>query len=84
MQNATNLRLTTNAVVHGSTNPLLASQVPFGCLHGLMPEKELSLLQFPAGCMAQFRARAPQIVRRQLGKADLSRALLYDMADEPF
>lgn len=84
MQPASLLRLNTNAVVHGSANPLLASGVPFGCLHGYVPEKELNLVQFSAGCMAQLRARAPQIVRRQLGQAELSRVLLYDMPNKPF
>lgn len=84
MQDTTRLRLDSDAVVDGSTDSLLAAQVSFGCLHGHMPEKELNLVQFSAGRIAQFRARAPQIVRRQLGKAELSRILLYDMPDKPF
>lgn len=84
MQDTTRLRLDADAVVNGSTDALLAAQVSFGCLHGHMPEEELNLLQFSAGCMAQLRARAPQIMRRQLGKAELSRVLLYDMPDKPF
>lgn len=83
MQLESQLRLNTNAVVHGSANPLRASEVPFGCLHGYVPEKELNLVQFSAGCMAQLHARAPQIVKRQLSQAELSRVLLYDMPDKP-
>ena len=36
----------TDAVVHGSANPLLAAEIAFRCLHGNVPEKELDLIQF--------------------------------------
>ena len=74
----------TDAVVHGSANPLLASEAAFGCLHRDMPEKELNLVQLSARGMAQLRARTPQIMRRYLGKAEFPRVLLHDMPDYPF
>jgi hypothetical protein len=83
MQVATKLRLDANAVVDGSTNPLFAAQVSLGSLDGNMPEKELNLFQFSAGCMAQFGARAPQIMRRQLCNAENSRVLFNDMPGYP-
>ena len=54
-------------VIHGSANPLLAAEIPFSCLHGNVPEKELDLIQFPTRCMTQLRARTPQIIGRYLG-----------------
>ena len=48
-----------------------------------MPEKELNLFQFSAGCMAQLGARAPQIMRCQLCNAENSRVLFNDMPDYP-
>jgi hypothetical protein len=45
MERAPLLRLNTNAVVHGSANPLLAAEIAFSCLHGNVAEKELDLIQ---------------------------------------
>ena len=84
MQRVTKLRLDADAVVDGSPDSLLAAQVSFGSLHGHMPKKKLNLLQFSAGCMTQLRTRPAQIMRRQLGKAGLSRVLFYDMPDKSF
>lgn len=56
----------------------------FGSLHRHMPEKELNLIQSSAECMTQLRARAPQIMRRQLGKTEFPPVLFYDMPDKPF
>jgi len=36
----------------------------FSCLHGNVAEKELHLIQFSTRCMAQLRARTPQIIGR--------------------
>jgi hypothetical protein len=36
-----------DAVVHSSTNSLLAAEIAFGSLHGHVPEEELDLIQFP-------------------------------------
>src|SRR3974390_3188021 len=56
------LRFDTDAIVHGSANPLLAAKIAFGCLHGNVTEKKLDLIQLSARCMAQLRARTPQIM----------------------
>ena len=50
------LRFNAEAVVHGSTDSLLAAEITFGCLHRNVSEKELNLVQFSAGGMAQFSA----------------------------
>ena len=55
----------TDAVVHRSTNPLLAAEIAFSCLHGGVPEKELDLIQFSTRSMAQLGTRTPQIVARR-------------------
>jgi hypothetical protein len=40
-------------VVHCGPEPLLTTDVAFGCLHGDMTEKELDLFEFSAGGMAK-------------------------------
>ena len=42
------LRFDTDAIVHGSANPLLAAEIAFSCLHRNMAEKELDLIGFSA------------------------------------
>jgi hypothetical protein len=64
------LRLDTDAVIHSSTNPLFAAEIALGCLHGNMPKQELNLLQLSSCRVAQLCARAPQVMRRETGKAD--------------
>jgi hypothetical protein len=49
-------------IIHGPLNPLLAAEIPFGCLHGNVAQKELNLLQFAACGMEQLCARAAKIM----------------------
>src|ERR1035441_10590976 len=63
----------TDAVVHRSTNPLLAAEIALSCLHGDVPEKELDLVQFSTRSMTQLGTRTPQIMRCYLGKSEFSR-----------
>ena len=84
MQRTPWLRFDTDAVVHGSANPLLAAEIAFSCLHGDVPEKELDLLQFSTRCMAQLRARTPQIMGCYLGKPEFPSVLFHDMPDYSF
>src|SRR5882724_6944945 len=67
------------SIVHRLFEPLFASDVSFRRLHGSMPQQELNLLKFPARPMAQPRAAAPQIVRRQIRDPRLFRASLHDV-----
>jgi hypothetical protein len=46
----------TDAIVHGSADPLLTAEITFGCLRGYMSKQELYLVQFSACGMAQLRA----------------------------
>jgi len=46
------LRLTSEVVVDGATQPLLASEVSFGRLNRNVPKQELNLVEFSAGKMA--------------------------------
>ena len=78
------LRFDTDAIVHGSANPLLAAKIAFGCLHGNVTEKKLDLIQLSARCMAQLRARTPQIMRRHMGEPDVSAVLFHNMPDDSF
>jgi hypothetical protein len=47
-------------------------------------KKELDLIQFSTGCMAQLRTRTPQIVRRYMGEPKFSSVLFYNMPDDSF
>ena len=78
------LRFYADVVVHCSANPLLAAEIAFSCLHGNVPEKELDLIQFSTRCMAELRARTPQIMRRYLGKPEFPRVLFHHMPNYPF
>ena len=82
MERAPLLRFNTDAVVHGSANPLLAAEIAFSCLHGNVTEKELDLFQFSTRSMAQLRARAPQIMRRYMGEPEFSSVLFHNMPDD--
>ena len=64
-------------IVDGLDKVLLGSEVALGGLDGGVTEQQLDLFQFPAHTAAQFGARAPQIVRRQLRMTD-GRAALPD------
>jgi hypothetical protein len=57
-------------------NPLFAAEITLGCLHGNMPKQELNLLQLSSCGVAQLRARAPQVMRRETGEADFGRVRL--------
>ena len=46
------LRLNSELVVNGATQPLLAAEVSFGRLNRNVPEQELNLVEFSAGKMA--------------------------------
>ena len=46
-----------------------------------MSEKELNLIQFSTRCMAQLRARTPQIMGRYLGKPEFPGMLFHDVPD---
>jgi len=73
-----------DVVVHGSANPLLAAEMALSCLHGNVAKKKLDLIQFSTRCMAQLRARTPQIMRRHLRKSEYPRVLFHDMPDYSF
>ncbi len=78
---AARLRFDADLVVHGTANPLLASEIAFSCLLRNMAEKELDLIRFSTRCMAQLRARTPQIMERYLGKPEFPRVLFHNMPD---
>jgi hypothetical protein len=77
MKQAPRLRFDADAVVHSSADPLLAPEITFSCLHGNVAEKELDLIQFSTRCVAQLRARTPQIMERYLGKPEFASVLFH-------
>ena len=83
-ERAPRLRFDADVVVHGATNPLLAAEIAFSCLHGNVPEKELDLIQFSTRCVAQLRARTPQIMGRYLGRPQFARVLFHNMPNYSF
>jgi len=84
MKRALRLWFDADVVVHGSANPLLAAEMALSCLHGNVAKKKLDLIQFSTRCMAQLRARTPQIMRRHLRKSEYPRVLFHDMPDYSF
>jgi hypothetical protein len=84
MERALWLRFDTDAVVHGSVNPLLAAEIAFSCLHGNVTEKELNLFQLSTRSMAQLRARTPQIMRCYMGEPEFSCVLFYNVPEDSF
>ena len=72
-----------DVVVHGSVDPLLTTEITFGCLHRNVSEKELDLIQFSASGMAQLRARATKIMRCESAEAELLRILFHHVSDCP-
>ena len=81
MERVPQLGFDADAIVYRSTNPLLAAEITFSCLHRDVSEKELYLVQFSARSMTQLSARTPQIVWCYLGKSEFSRVLLHDVPD---
>lgn len=49
-----------------------------------MTEQELDLLQFSSGSMAQPRARAPQVMRRDASEAEFGGVARDDMPNQAF
>ncbi len=70
-------------IIHGPLNPLLAAEVPFGCLHLTVTQKELNLLQFAACGMAQLCARAAKIMWSEPRQTEFLRGLSHLMPDHP-
>src|SRR5580698_7816351 len=52
---ASGFRLDSDTVIHGRCDPLDATEVTLGGLHGNVPEKKLNLFQFTAGSAAEPR-----------------------------
>jgi len=48
--------LDSNLVVNGTLNPLLATEISFGCLNRNVTEQKLNLLQFAPSCVTESSA----------------------------
>ena len=56
---------------------LLASDVPFGCLHRRVAEKKLNLLQFATRAVAEPSTSSTKVMRRKMVNADPLGILFY-------
>jgi hypothetical protein len=75
------LRLSSDSVVDGRSDALLASEVSLGGLDRDVTEKELDLFQFAAGSVPKPRAVSTQIMRRQFLDPGSLCELTADMPD---
>jgi len=57
-------RLYPNLVVHGTSNPLFAAEIPFGCLNRNVAEQKLDLFQLAPRSMAKPSTGPAKVVRR--------------------
>jgi hypothetical protein len=79
----TPLRFDADAVVYGSANALLATEIALSRLYGDVSEQELNLLQLSPGCVAEPRTRATEVMGCQLFDPGSFRAILDDMPHDP-
>jgi hypothetical protein len=70
------------SIIHRVLKFLLASDVPFRCLHRGVAKEKLNLFQFASTAMAQTGASAAKIVGRQIVYAGLSGAPLHRVPDD--
>jgi hypothetical protein len=79
----TPLRFDADAVVYGSANALLATEIALSRLYGDVSEQELNLLQLSASGMAQLGAGRPQIMRSKATKAEIVSLLFHHALSDP-
>lgn len=60
------------SIVHCRGQGLLGPQVPLRGLHGGMAKQQLNLLELPSRFPAQFCARTPQVMGRELAQLGLA------------
>jgi hypothetical protein len=82
--NASGLRLDADAVVDSRRNSLGASEVTLGGLHQDVPEEKLNLLQVATSGTTKASTTPSEIVRRELGHANLRCEFLDAVPDELF
>lgn len=76
-------RFDPNPIINRATYAPLASEIPFCCLDGDVPEEKLDLFEFTARCVAKARARAPKIMGRQFLDSCLLGAVFDHVPDNP-
>jgi hypothetical protein len=70
--------------IEGSTQPLLAAQIPLRGLHTNMSQEESNLLKLPTGQVAKSCAGTPDVVRSQLLEAHTGCKLLDNAPHDLF
>jgi hypothetical protein len=77
------LGLDADPIIYGGMNALFTAKIFLCRLDGDVSEQELNLLQFSAGCVAEPRASATEVMRCQLFDPGSFRAILDDMPHDP-
>jgi hypothetical protein len=75
-------RLDADSIIDRRRDSLGAAEITFRGLHRNVSKQELNLLQLPASGPAQAGATSAEVVRRELGYADLGGKFLDDVPDE--
>jgi hypothetical protein len=57
-------RLNADLVIHGTLNPLFATEISFGCLNRNVTEQKLNLFEFTSGSMAKPSTGSTEVTRR--------------------
>src|SRR5437660_57152 len=78
------LGLDADSVIHRGLNSLFAANMEFCGLNCIVSQKKLDLFQFSDRNVAEPRARATEVVRRQLVQADRLCRFLHDVPHRLF
>ena len=76
-------RFEADAVVHGSANSLLATEMALRRLNRAVTQKEMDLVQLASGLAAQAGASPPEVMRGKLINGCPFGAFFHDMSHNP-
>jgi hypothetical protein len=74
----TGIRFDAQLIVDGVHDPLPGAEIPFRGLCRAMPQQELNLLKFTAGCPAEPCTGSAEVMRRHLIDGGLLGVLAHD------
>ena len=57
-------RLDADLVIHGTLNPLFATEISFGCLNRNVTKQKLNLFEFTSGSLAKPSTSSTEVMRR--------------------
>ena len=67
-------RIDPDFVIHGTSNPLFAAEISFGCLNRNLTEQKLDLFEF-ASCSMAKPSTGPEVVRGNFSMFDFAHTL---------